>query len=193
MRQYIGAVRTKNNILSPLCLFVETMPIIKAVASGNGNRFFWGKGNVQNANTPRSPQSYANAQRLLACQHTLFFVSIYLYGIGNTKSNFRLLLLFQTLFSRSAGVSLVYLCLGLVCLLLATATFFIWSVCFLYVWTLPLLLLSLSPSLTSCAGFFWQSMGARNRVVIGLSYRPARLHRHSELIPWNRFLGSLKV
>ncbi len=26
-----------------------------------------------------------------------------------------------------------------------------------------------------------------------LSYRPARLHRLAELIPWNRFLGSLKV
>jgi hypothetical protein len=30
MRQYIGAVRAKNIILSPLCLFVETMPFIKA-------------------------------------------------------------------------------------------------------------------------------------------------------------------
>jgi hypothetical protein len=37
------------------------------------------------------------------------------------------------------------------------------------------------------------TMGARNRVGIGLSYRPARLHRLEELIPWNRFLGSLKV
>ena len=78
MRQYIGAVRAKNNILSPLRLFVETMPIIKAVASGNGNRFFRGKRHVQNANTPRSPQSYTNAQRLLASQPTLFFVTIYL-------------------------------------------------------------------------------------------------------------------
>ncbi len=40
MRQYIGAVRAENNILSPLCLFVQTMPIEKAGASGNGNRFF---------------------------------------------------------------------------------------------------------------------------------------------------------
>jgi hypothetical protein len=40
MRQYIGAVRAENNILSPLCLFVETMPIQKAGASGNGKRFF---------------------------------------------------------------------------------------------------------------------------------------------------------
>jgi hypothetical protein len=38
-----------------------------------------------------------------------------------------------------------------------------------------------------------QSMGARNRVGRLLSYRPARLHRLAELIPWNRFLGSLKV
>jgi hypothetical protein len=36
-------------------------------------------------------------------------------------------------------------------------------------------------------------MGARNRVGIGLSYRPARLHRPAELISWNRFLGTLKV
>ncbi len=38
-----------------------------------------------------------------------------------------------------------------------------------------------------------QSMGARNRVGIGLSYWPARLHRLAESVPWNRFLGSLKV
>ncbi len=43
------------------------------------------------------------------------------------------------------------------------------------------------------AGIFKQSMGAGNRVRIGLSYRPARLHRLAELIPWNRFLGSLNV
>jgi hypothetical protein len=35
------------------------------------------------------------------------------------------------------------------------------------------------------AGSFKQSMGARNRVGIGLSYRPARLHRLAELNPWN--------
>jgi hypothetical protein len=43
------------------------------------------------------------------------------------------------------------------------------------------------------AGIFKQSMGARNRVGIGLSYRPARLHRLVELIPWNKSLDSLKV
>jgi hypothetical protein len=43
------------------------------------------------------------------------------------------------------------------------------------------------------AGIFKQSMGARNRGGIGLSYRPARLHSLAELVPWNRFLGSLKV
>jgi hypothetical protein len=42
----------------------------------------------------------------------------------------------------------------------------------------------------SRAGIFKQS---RNRVGIGLSYRPARLHRLAELVPWNRFLGSIKV
>ncbi len=40
------------------------------------------------------------------------------------------------------------------------------------------------------AGIFKQSMWARNRVGIGLSYRPARLNRLAELIPWNRFLGT---
>jgi hypothetical protein len=34
---------------------------------------------------------------------------------------------------------------------------------------------------------------ARNRVGIGLSYRPARLHRLAESIPRNRFLSSLIV
>jgi hypothetical protein len=43
------------------------------------------------------------------------------------------------------------------------------------------------------AGIFKQSMGARNRVGIVLSYRPARLHRLAELIPWNRLLGSISV
>ncbi len=33
------------------------------------------------------------------------------------------------------------------------------------------------------AGIFKQSMGARNRVGIGLSYRLARLHRLAESIP----------
>jgi hypothetical protein len=36
-------------------------------------------------------------------------------------------------------------------------------------------------------------MSARNRVGIGLSYRPARLNSLAELVPWYRFLGSLKV
>ncbi len=36
--------------------------------------------------------------------------------------------------------------------------------------------------------------GARNRLGIWLSYRPARLHRMADLIPWNRFLlGSINV
>jgi hypothetical protein len=35
-------------------------------------------------------------------------------------------------------------------------------------------------------------MGARNRVGIVLSYRPARLYRLAELISSNRFLGSLR-
>ncbi len=43
------------------------------------------------------------------------------------------------------------------------------------------------------AGIFKESMGAKNRGEIGLSYRPARLHRLAEIIPWNRFLGSINV
>jgi hypothetical protein len=39
---------------------------------------FTEKQHVQTANNPRSPQSYTNAQRLLASQPTLFFVTIYL-------------------------------------------------------------------------------------------------------------------
>jgi hypothetical protein len=36
-------------------------------------------------------------------------------------------------------------------------------------------------------------MGARHRVGIGLSYRPARLHRLAELMLWHRFLDSINV
>ncbi len=45
----------------------------------------------------------------------------------------------------------------------------------------------------SSAWIFKQSMGARKRLGIGLSYRPTRLHSLVELVPWNRFMGSLKV
>jgi hypothetical protein len=41
--------------------------------------------------------------------------------------------------------------------------------------------LSLQMKMTS-AGTFEQSMGARNRLIIVLPYRPARLHRLAELI-----------
>jgi hypothetical protein len=41
-----------------------------------------------------------------------------------------------------------------------------------------------------CAGIFKQSMGARNRVGIGLSYRPARLHSLADLFP---LIDSLKI
>ncbi len=39
------------------------------------------------------------------------------------------------------------------------------------------------------AGIFKESIGARNRGGRGLSYRPARLLRLAEFIPWNRFRG----
>jgi len=45
------------------------------------------------------------------------------------------------------------------------------------------------------AGILEQSKGAKNRVGIGLLYRPARLHMVAESIPssWIRFLRSLNV
>ncbi len=45
----------------------------------------------------------------------------------------------------------------------------------------------------SRAGIFKKSMGARHGVGIGLLYRPARLHRLAEFIPWNRFRGPIHV
>jgi hypothetical protein len=50
--------------------------------------------------------------------------------------------------------------------------------------------------LASCmsrTGILEQSMGSRNRVGTGLSYRPARLYRLAGSIPRNRFLGSIKI
>jgi hypothetical protein len=78
MRQYIGAVRAKNSILSLLCLFVESMPINKAVASGNGNRILTQKVHVQIANNLRSPQCQTEAELLSSSRPPLFFVTIYL-------------------------------------------------------------------------------------------------------------------
>jgi hypothetical protein len=43
------------------------------------------------------------------------------------------------------------------------------------------------------AGIFKKSMGAKNQMGIGLSYRPARLHKLAEFMPWNQFLGSINV
>jgi hypothetical protein len=45
----------------------------------------------------------------------------------------------------------------------------------------------------SRAGIFKKSMGARNRGGIGLSYRPVRLHRLAEFIPWNQFRGPINI
>jgi len=56
----IGAVITERNILTPLPLFLETMPINKAVASGKGNRLFTG----YLKNNPRSPQWRTEAELL---------------------------------------------------------------------------------------------------------------------------------
>jgi hypothetical protein len=45
--------------------------------------------------------------------------------------------------------------------------------------------------LEASAGIVKQSMGAKNQVVIGLSYWPARIHRLEESIPG--LLESLKI
>jgi hypothetical protein len=47
----IFAVLTEQNILTPLCLIIQTSPIDFAVASGKGNRLFTEKLYVQIANT----------------------------------------------------------------------------------------------------------------------------------------------
>ncbi len=62
MASPIGAVRVKNNILSPFCLFDEIMPISKAVAGGNGNRFLTQKLHVQISYNLRSPQCQTIAE-----------------------------------------------------------------------------------------------------------------------------------
>jgi hypothetical protein len=40
---------------------------------------------------------------------------------------------------------------------------------------------------------FYNFMWANNREGIGLTYWHARLHMLDESVPWNQFLGSLKV
>jgi hypothetical protein len=47
--------------------------------------------------------------------------------------------------------------------------------------------------LKDSAGILEPFMGARKRVGIEFSDRLARLHRLADSIPWNRFLGSIKV
>jgi hypothetical protein len=49
--------------------------------------------------------------------------------------------------------------------------------------------LTLTKSVLEFQNNLW---GAKNRVEIGLSYRPARIRKPAESIYWNRFLGSLK-
>jgi hypothetical protein len=52
---------------------------------------------------------------------------------------------------------------------------------------------SFRQQMCSNAGIFKQYMRDRNRVGRWLSYRPETLHRLTELIPWDWFMGSLKV
>jgi hypothetical protein len=48
----IGAVIKERNILTPLPLFVQTMPIQKAVTSGNGNMEFYRESARSNLKKP---------------------------------------------------------------------------------------------------------------------------------------------
>ncbi len=53
---------------------------------------------------------------------------------------------------------------------------------------------SIPPAYVALAGIFKQEMGARYQVGIELSYRPGGyICRLTVLIPYNRFLGSVKV
>jgi hypothetical protein len=45
----------------------------------------------------------------------------------------------------------------------------------------------------AAAGIFKKSMGARYWGGIGFSYRPARLHRLAEYIPWHQFRGPINI
>ncbi len=48
-------------------------------------------------------------------------------------------------------------------------------------------------SFTFRAGIFKKSMGVRHRGGIGFSYRPARLHRLAEFIPWHQFRSPINI
>ena len=62
-----------------------------------------------------------------------------------------------------------------------------------YTSQLPLVLLEDDVQLKNRAGIFKKSVGARNRRGIGLTYRPARLRRLAEFIPWNQFRGPINI
>jgi hypothetical protein len=49
------------------------------------------------------------------------------------------------------------------------------------------------PSKIGQSRIFKKSMGARHGVRIGLLYRPAKLNRLAEFIPWNQFRGPIHV
>jgi hypothetical protein len=87
MRQYIGGVIAERNILSPLCLLVETSPFNLAFARGNGNRYFTQKLHVKIANNPRSSQSQTDAHIQ--------------YCLLPDPSNFSLLSTYKALFCHS--------------------------------------------------------------------------------------------
>ncbi len=77
------------------------------------------------------------------------------------------------------------------------------AICFV-IWSMEVVKLNLSWAMTrwftlvikmttAGAGIFKKSMGARHRGGIGFSYRPARLHRLAEFIPWNQFRGPIDI
>ncbi len=76
MRHYIVGVTAKRNILLPLYLFVMTLPINLAVASGNGNSFLH--------KNLKSPKSYAVSR---FCEFPSKFPVHFLQTIKNCIKN----------------------------------------------------------------------------------------------------------
>ncbi len=64
MQNILHFDKRSGGIFDPRCLFVETMPIYKAVATGTEIMSFTEKRQVQIANNPRLPQCQAEPELL---------------------------------------------------------------------------------------------------------------------------------
>ncbi len=100
---------------------------------------------------------------------------------------------FRTTFCYSTTASLLHLTKLLSLLVSFVNTLFIFVRTVLTSVNIVLFYVSAElPSSIQCWSFK-TIYGATNQVGIGLLYWPARLQRLAEFIPWNKFLGSLKV